>query len=1324
MPDSNGNSYSLTQLSDLIQAIELYYHPSNHGSWSYLLTTFARHLATEFLKRWREEQEEDCNTPKEFRLTEKLRKEFVLILRPVTYLSMFGKDQYTVGASQSTLKHLAWLEPSLIFPGLLERIYPSLETLTETHRTSSALSILADISLPLFSRDHYPAGGKHLLPLLHLAIPGIDMNDPIKTISSLVFISTSLMSIPIVDMTQQPAQDDYYPTEMTEDPFAELSKESEDYLVRATTGEFEEWLAKFMRRVFTIFDNLPQENHKKQGGSSSSSSNNTMESGLTQMLLHTCDLIFGQLSDELYDMVLRLVVDFVSDRVLPNAVRAVGLLCDAITSVHPKKAAQVFIPLCISQIESELEHGACSTRSHSAASNLIQSDSTFHWYQNILFSVVSTLGPEVLVYKSELIAVTHTMVTHCYSRRGMMWTGKLIRNILKTVLDIYPKDFKSLNASQWKDKDFMNTQSHKIWGQPGDPANLEIQWHVPSEEEKNFALEFLDEFLTPSVTRLEEIMNSQPDQLMMESYALSNELCRRLAVIRNCLMGSSTMVADDGVEELPEDRERCAGDEDANVLEPTQKLQVGYTFTDTTDPRMAKARNVRKMIGELVHKLAIYFKTKREDDVESVKILIKIIRAYLSERGVERAQFDRSKSGYSYAKNIGKTPLCKKRYPRNLLVRRAYNHHLLRLRQNVQGRVRTPLHDDLITDLLDMSLGFYAEIRKQSQSALTATGRCFLGSKSIILPTLLKALSPSEDGTSDRMKGALYLFTHKSILLPCIRDWRFIPTFVETICGAQHQDKITIQELIRKVFRDYIHYFNAYSFHLIIPENLDALLTAVSPETIQKSDFESKVQTIESKVESRLHRQIESYHGLIEFLLDFMENSRVHWRFAFMAANFIQIFMRSNILKPSKKLATFVTKATLSEIPAMRRIGMSTTSQLLLYIKQRTFAKNDVDVLTRGEARNPLRMDVSVDSNNDQLGRELLEQSTQKLTPENAATSLLVDDPITGWYVWPEQYAAYKVNTSDNFIFSDIDQESLGAFDEFKEKFNSSDYWSKLCTYLSEEISQKQEDQFSSTFARLFNSIFQTYGDEPLATAKEHIERLAYASDQKNHQRAAAEILGGLIRGTKHWPIAKAAATWDWLIPLLRKVFVSITPDSLTYWESFVRFCSARRDPRRIQPLIDLVLEAELDPTSDAAFNESRKLLLSRTLVVKLQWRFNPWIEKILPSYLGNIQHPYKQVREVIGGNIDELVQIEWIPSVTSVQNLLKANASTDGVGNVPTQPTIPAQKERIEYIRKQLEMWFKEQSNTVVTGGISDYSHGSKTGKVQTHYICGRQNI
>jgi proteasome activator subunit 4 len=80
-----------------------------------------------------------------------------------------------MGFSQSSLRSLAFMEPSLVMPDLLERAYGGLEVVNETHRTTAVLSMLASVSLPLSSETIWLGGQKHILPLLELCIPGIDL---------------------------------------------------------------------------------------------------------------------------------------------------------------------------------------------------------------------------------------------------------------------------------------------------------------------------------------------------------------------------------------------------------------------------------------------------------------------------------------------------------------------------------------------------------------------------------------------------------------------------------------------------------------------------------------------------------------------------------------------------------------------------------------------------------------------------------------------------------------------------------------------------------------------------------------------------------------------------------------------------------------------------------------------------------------------------------------------------------------------------------------------------------------------------------------------
>lgn len=109
------------------------------------------------------------------RLTPAIRRAFVKILRTPALLAMFAKDPISSTYAQGALRALAMLDPSLIMPEILERAYSGLEVVNETHRTTAVLTTLAGVALPLVSEKAWLGGQKHVVPLLELCIPGIDL---------------------------------------------------------------------------------------------------------------------------------------------------------------------------------------------------------------------------------------------------------------------------------------------------------------------------------------------------------------------------------------------------------------------------------------------------------------------------------------------------------------------------------------------------------------------------------------------------------------------------------------------------------------------------------------------------------------------------------------------------------------------------------------------------------------------------------------------------------------------------------------------------------------------------------------------------------------------------------------------------------------------------------------------------------------------------------------------------------------------------------------------------------------------------------------------
>ena len=104
-----------------------------------------------------------------------MKRELVNSLRTVALLAMFSRDNTTVSNIQSCLKSMTVMEPDLILHPILERAIPALEALVETQRTTAMIKALGAVAPALVSRNVYYPGAKHLLQILELLIPGIDL---------------------------------------------------------------------------------------------------------------------------------------------------------------------------------------------------------------------------------------------------------------------------------------------------------------------------------------------------------------------------------------------------------------------------------------------------------------------------------------------------------------------------------------------------------------------------------------------------------------------------------------------------------------------------------------------------------------------------------------------------------------------------------------------------------------------------------------------------------------------------------------------------------------------------------------------------------------------------------------------------------------------------------------------------------------------------------------------------------------------------------------------------------------------------------------------
>ncbi|KAF9568562.1 hypothetical protein CPC08DRAFT_679680 [Agrocybe pediades] len=1247
-------SKALDSLARMIASTESFFHPSNSGSWTADLSAFIKYIVYDFNKRWHEEQQPDCKTPKIRRLTKLMKRELVKSLRTVVLLAMFSQDQTTVSNIQSCLKSMSVMEPDLILPPILERAIPSLEALVETQRTMAVIKALGAVAPAIVSRDVYYAGAKYLVPILELLIPGIDLNDPAKTLCTTAFLVEISQYIQIGDLTvyhdSQSAQMDTEPVIKTNGNRAaipsfslddldtnytetepRLTDAEEDIRLKDSTGSFPDWITSFIRRVIQLLENLPEEGPDGNSGGSS-------EIQVVDAVAGACSQICVHLSEPLYDLVLNMVYDYASTNVRSNAVRAIHQLVECVANADPVKTLAKFFPFCARNIRTELENGASSLRTTSSSTPL-PSDATLHWNLAILRGTVYNDGTAVLKYEEELLSLIHLLHNKALSRRGYSWTGKLLSSLLLTLTHTYPLENRFVNPTEWESEEFQQNH-HKHWGKVFAPDEVKISWHIPNEQEIRFAIRIFRELVEPTLESLEQLL--QPG--VVRDAVWRSDFCRHLTLVRNAFSGTPTLLKEyltqqdildatltsDIIDEIPE------------MIASVQPINSGFAMTDPSDPEYQYLLQIKRRFGSLLHTASVVLREQGEENtVDAVQVLVRSIRTYMTEYGDSRDSYFVNNDQYATEKNVARLYAGQKVWPRAVYVRRARYYNAARLHWNSIERKRGPIEDKLIDDLVEWSMWHYPVIRQASQSHLEALCGLYDGVRRRALPVLLNALKP--DTEDDRMKGALWTLNSPSFGKYAIAEPTLAKSFISTMFACQHHEKPSIQDSVSTVFDNCLGSFVEPNF----------LVYKISKPGVEKANTELKaLLKISSKddgltrraMEKRLYR-IDGTNKAIEQvnreILQIASSSRTHWRYAIYAIRCLRTLVRRD-MPLDRELITFFLKKVHDDHPTIRYYAQRAVMKSIQNIKLRTYCNSPVDlVLARNQ--NPLKRTVKV-SRTPSTTPKFLEQYRVPITSNtDQRQPILYDKEPPGWLVWNDTISLYALPDSERSTFQPWEEASNDVIAAVREITTDKEYWENVATYYSEE---NHETSIIQDNVSCVKSIFQLVEDAPFEAFKPTVERLI-ADKDRDKQRAAAEFLAGVLGGSKHWPMQKQDVLWKWVTPHISTIFLqNIKTDTLSIWTSFLEYIFYHKDPRRVQPLVDFLVKTfiNLDFNAELSFDAVKIIALYRAFFEDQGRRFTAWVDQTVERSWSEIYSEHEDVRAFISEILAFSQNIKWQP--------------------------------------------------------------------------------
>uniref|UniRef100_A0A9J7XFQ0 Proteasome activator subunit 4 n=1 Tax=Cyprinus carpio carpio TaxID=630221 RepID=A0A9J7XFQ0_CYPCA len=1173
-----------TQLSGLFNSIASFFHPSNHGRWLMKLMKLVQRLPVSVVKRLHRERYRMPTwltpVPQSHLLSEQDITDFVESMKQPVLLAMFSKTG-SLDAAQA-LQNLALLRPELVIPPVLEKTYPAMETLTEPHQLTATLSCMIGVARSLVAGgQRFPEGPTHMLPLLMRALPGVDPNDFSKCMITFQFLATFVTLVPLVDCSA---------AIQTRNDLTQVEKE-----LCSASAEFEDFVLQFIDRCFALIDTSTLEQTREEMETEKMTH---LESLVELGLSSTFSTILTQCSMEIFQVALGKVFNFATTNIFETHVagRMVANMCRAATKCHPAEALKLFLPQCCNAI--------LQISAYEEVLNEEELDKELMWNLQLLSEVTRVDGDQLLLYRSQLVQILQ-LTLHLKCKQGYNLACKLLYHILRSMSLIYPREYCSMPGGVQQHTD--TYLPIKDWGRPGDLLNLGIQWHVPSTEEREFVFYLLDLLLKPELQRLQKHTRGEQD-------ISRDDVLQSLSIVHNCLLGASSFLPPLNGEPVPEKINSMIQLCEKNV----------YTGVDYDLSGENYREEICKIINDLLH-----FK------------------------GSHKHEFDSRWKSFSLIKKSMENKLHgSKQHIRALLIDRVMLQHELR-NLTMEGCCYRSVHQDLINDLLRLSTSRYSQVRSKAQNMLfTALGTYSLCCRDII-PAVLEYLDPDRtDVTQQQFKGALYclLGNHSGICLANLQYWDCIALTWPAIVRSGMNPSMSLEKSsVVRLFDDLadrIHrQYETIGIDFSIPESCVEvalkMMKSSNPEPTPCAASEQEELEGRKRQEQKNKDSVQKYEKLVVDLSNSLYDGNLPWKFEQIAIGFLSLMLRDDHPLPSSAVLFFVESLNHDSL-LVRNGAISAVSGILKQLKRphKKVAVNPYDISElksslqscRGKALSSLLVGDRPDNQWLQYDSNRLPRSQQDWNE-----CCFIEKTHWGYSTWPRKlmlYAPLEEQPKQGKTREEMNESEQIIYDHFSDQ----QFIDQFIQYLSLE-DRKGKDKFSPRRFCLFKGLFRNFDDAFLPLLKPHMERLV-ADSHESTQRCVAEIISGLIRGSKHWSYSKVEKLWALLCPLLRKALSNITIETYADWGTCIATACESRDPRKLHWLFEMLMESPVTGEG-GSFVDACRLYVLQGGLAQQEWRVPELLHRLLQYLEPKLTQVYKNVRERIGSVLTYIFMID-----------------------------------------------------------------------------------
>ncbi|KYB26764.1 proteasome activator complex subunit 4 [Tribolium castaneum] len=1180
----NGDKNStFFHLEKFMQALESYYYPANMGRWSMKLRELLRKLAYYFVQRVHCERYKkktwDTNIPDHYKLTDEDIDRFVNIMKPCLEQAMFSRQggQDIILA----LQYLGSLRPNLVIPMTLDKLYASMDSLTEPHKLTSSMMGVTAVARYMVqgARSNYPEGFTHVLPLLMALLPGIDPNDIRKCLVTFNFMVHFINMIPLINCSEASK----YHDDLTE----------EEHIVCEASDGFEDFVLQFFDRLCLWVESNSLDFVRLEQDANSNNNKNRAEVIAETALFSIISTVLHQCSPEIFTAALKKVFNFVSDKVMEIQIsgKMTAIICQGFAKVNPKETLKLFIPHLCDIIEGLMNENPNIEKEEHLDAELL--------YNLQILSEVVDARTELVTYSDRLMKILDRTL-HMSSLSGSQMASRMLEVMMTSLTYILPTEYRSCSTPyDTHVKDFLSIRE---WGKAQNIKDLEISWYVPGDKEIALVQSLINKYLVPEVSKLSKHASG-------ESVLTREELRRSLRIVISILSSHPVLpIWDEPAIQLVD-----------SVLDP---WAFNLIVSDSHAVNMPDGSNIRKVIADLMHKVQKKILEVDEGDTKSIHNIVHIYNILLFNKSRVH-DFEYQWKNFHLVKKLLEDRLHQnKLHLRHILINRVMLQQEFRIESRSCSFTET--HKQILLDLFELSVSRYSEVRISAQSKLFSVVSYFPYSYTVLTSRIFEILKLNSEEHHEKFKGCLYiLISPKNTPIVARHDWNFIRQLWPLIIKSMPSEKPSIVNLINAIVDAVNRFFPTIAINLVFPQRCldDATLLSQNVPKCDLTHFQKYMDEGEKTLQIKCQKRAVAYNETVDGLLDACINGNLHWRYHSMAVTFLKVLVHYDV-KYNVRIVKYFLQALINESITIRKTALRVSLFILIQNKPK-FTKIEIDPYGFSNSkRNNHKLRPGIREDNKWL---LYDSKTVPKDSEAWEKPRFLHDHSIGYYAWPTKVEIYAPPSEQPHIdkrFPKLSEEEK----EIYEFFSNAENLDQFIKYFSME-EKKGKDQFNAYKFLLFKNLFKLFEDKLLDPIIPHLEKLV-ADKNESSQRCAAEIISGLIRGSKHWSFDKITKLWSVLIPILETAVVNMCSETMTDWGLSMAMALDSRDPNRYHWILEYLVK---DPLSDqTSFVACGRLHMLHAALNQQTWRNNELSVRLFDYFKQHLSHPFQNIRDKI----------------------------------------------------------------------------------------------